>query len=135
MYHSKRPLPASAGAMPRLSVTLPNFFSPGCLRVDSCGSAPPRYSTTSASMVRPLTSEKLEVFCESCQLTAKCSVVKGYMACSFGRCGGYSDSRLWLNRKTTNSAGLAGAIATSVMTRPRSMSVSDMVWPRPTRTR
>ena len=33
LYHSKRPLPASAGAMPRLSVTLENFFRPGCFRV------------------------------------------------------------------------------------------------------
>ena len=69
--------------MPRLRVTLENFFSPGILRVLSWGSAPPRYSTTSASTVRPLTSEKLEVFWESPQLTAKCSAVMGYTSCSF----------------------------------------------------
>ena len=40
-------------------------------------------STTSASTVRPLTSEKLEVFWESPQLTAKCSAVMGYTSCSF----------------------------------------------------
>ena len=62
LYHSKRPLPASAGAMPRFMVTFENFLSPGCFRVLSWGSAPPRYSTTSASIVSPLTSEKLEVF-------------------------------------------------------------------------
>jgi len=77
LYQSNKPLPASAGTMPRLRVTLPNFFRPGCLRTDSALSAPPRYSTTSASMVSPLTSEKFDVFCESPQLTSKCRVVRG----------------------------------------------------------
>jgi hypothetical protein len=77
LYQANSPLPASRGAMPRLRVTLENFRRPGCLWVENWGSAPPRYSTTSASMVRPLTSEKFEVCSSSPQLTAKWRVVIG----------------------------------------------------------
>src|SRR5262245_54610225 len=87
LYQSNSPLPASAGAMPRLSVTLPNLRRPGCLCVENWGSAPPRYSTTSASIVRPLTSEKLDVCCSSPQLTVKCRVVIGYMSDSLAHNG------------------------------------------------
>lgn len=48
---------------------------------------------------------------------------------------GYSVSRPWEIRKTTNSAGFTGAAATSMIRSPRSMSVLVIVTPRPTRTR
>ncbi len=133
LYHSNRPLPASAGAMPRLSVTLLNFLRPGLLaRAELLvGAAAILHDLGLHGEAANLGKAR---WCSGSRpsFTSKCRVVRGYMIrCSF--C--YSDRRLWLKRKMTNSAGLAGAMATSVMTNPRSMSVSVIVWPRPTRTR